>query len=79
MTKLFPFVHIRDVNLHDWSSHGTDGILQSDGSMSVGTCIQHYTVVRKAYFMNFVNQFPLYIRLVICELNRRIVFFNFSR
>lgn len=50
------------------SGNRTDGVLQSDGSMSVGTCIQHNAVCLETRLLNLVYQFSLDVGLKIINL-----------
>lgn len=76
MPELFPGMHIRDMYFNDRSCHSTDSILQSYRSVRISSCIQHNSIIRKPYFMDFINQFPLYIRLIVFYLYIGILCFQ---
>ena len=69
-------MHIRNMHLDDGRRYGTNGILQSYGSMRIGTGIQDNTIKIKAYFMQLVNHLALHIRLIILEFHFRITAFQ---
>ena len=72
MAELLTGMDIADVHLDDRSVHGTDGILQGDGRVGIGTSIENDAVMVKARNMNAVDKFTLDVGLVIVNLHVRI-------
>ena len=69
MTELLALVHIRDVNLDHRCLERTDTVLQSYRGVGVGASIQHNAVVAKANLLHLVNQFALYVALIVLDVD----------
>ena len=67
MAEFLTLVHIRDVYLHHRRLNASDGILQGDAGMGVGTRIQHHTVVAEPYLVQLVEQITFVVRLEITQ------------
>ncbi len=68
MAKLLSGVHVRDMNLHDRRGERADTIEQGNAGVGVSTCVEHDTIVRKAHFLQLVDEFTLDVALVIINL-----------
>jgi hypothetical protein len=68
MPEGFPVCNVGDVYFNHRSLHGLYGIADPHGGMGIGGGIQNDTVIGKACLLDFIDQFPLNIRLKIIEL-----------
>ena len=73
VTELLTLVNVRDVYLDDWRLQRTDAVVQSYGSMGVGTCIQHNAIIGEAYLLHLIDEFALHIALEILDSDFRIL------
>ncbi len=69
MTERLALVHVADMHLDGRRRHGTKGILKRNGRVGVGAGVEYNAVEVEAYLMDFVDELPLYVALVIFQLH----------
>src|SRR5690606_9332767 len=75
----FPAEGVGYMYFHDRDGYPLYGISYTNGSMGIGSCIENNTVITKPCFMEFINDLPFYIGLIIIQLNIRKFAAKFSQ
>ena len=73
VTELFALMDVADMDLNDGRFQRTDTVVQGNGSVCVGTSIQHNAVVGEADFLHLVDEFTLNVALEILDSDVRIL------
>ena len=69
VAELFALMDVTDVDLDDGRFQRTDAVVQGNGSMRVGTSIQHDAVVGEADLLHLVDELALNVALVILDVD----------
>jgi len=67
MAELLTLVYVGDMYFYYRTFHAAYAILQSNAGVGIGSSVEHDTIVGEPHFLQFVDELPLNVTLVILD------------